>query len=228
MRMIKRALLCVVGVAALGNFATRATADLIPIGPGDFLPGATIIDFETGSTGLPSVPGVTFVNEGSPGGPGWFAGSANFDGFFGGQGWSNLVSLTYSDLALVFDTPVDAVGAYVGRIPNFLNEHPSTVVVELFDASSSSLGSATISIPPAFDSPVWFGYRADAPIARLEIRVNDSGFIGVDNVTFGSAVPEPGSIALVGSGLAFLGLVALRRRPGARGMLPLLRSGHSA
>lgn len=200
------------GAVALGILAPSASADLIPIDPGAFQPGATVIDFETGSTGLPSVPGVTFVDEGKPGGPGYFAGSGNFAGFFGDQGWSNLVSTTFSDLALEFATPVEAVGAYVGRIDNYLDEHPSEVVVELFDAASVSLGSRTIVIPAAFDSPVWFGYRADAAIARLEIRVNNAGFIGVDNVTFGAAVPEPSSIALVGLGFGLLGLAARRVR----------------
>ena len=199
--------LCLVLTVALSG---EASATIISILPGDFAPGATVIDFETGTTALPSVPGVTFVDEGNPMSPPWFDGSGNFEGFFGNQGWSNLISATYSDLALEFATPVQAVGAWVGRIPNFANEHPPQVDVELFDAQDVSLGSDSISLPMAFDTPVFFGFTADAPIARLEIRGNNMGFFSADNVTIGNlaAVPEPASLALCG----IVSLALLRRR----------------
>jgi hypothetical protein len=206
-----------VAVAVLGlvlGMARGGEAALISVAPGDFDASATVITFETGSTALPSVPGATFVTEGAVGSPGRFSGSGNFSGFFGAQGWSNLVSTTYSNLALAFTSPVQAVGGYVGRIPNFTDEHPSAVVVELFDSSLASLGSATIGIPAAFNSPVFFGFTADAGISRLEIRVNNSGFIGVDNVTFGTlVVPEPSTLAMGGTAALFgLGAAWRRRR----------------
>ncbi len=80
----------------------------------------------------------------------------------------------------------------------------------------TSLGSESITIPAAFDSPVWFGFSGSASIARLEIRGNDSGFFGVDNVTFGevsSAVPEPSTFTLLGiGGIVLVGSQGIRRR----------------
>jgi hypothetical protein len=118
--------------------------------------------------------------------------SGNFNGFFGSQGWSNTVSSTYGDLGAQFSPTVQAVGGYVGRIPNFTKQHPSQVVVELFNSSLTSLGTATINLPAAFNSPVNFGFRADEPIARCRMTSNNTGFFSVDNFTFG-AVPEAAS-----------------------------------
>jgi hypothetical protein len=193
-------------------------AAIFSVSPGDFLPGKTVIGFETGSTGLPSVPNVTFLSEGFGSPSTWFDSSANFEGFLGSdQGWSNLTSLDYSNLGIRFTTPVEAVGAYVGRIPNFRNAHPPSVTVRLYDASLTLLGSQSISIPAAFNSPVWFGFRASAPISRLEIRVNNAGFIGADFVTFGNVtgspeIPEPATLLLFGLGALGVGGASRFRR----------------
>jgi hypothetical protein len=163
-----------------------------------------VITFETGSTGLPSVPGVTFLSSGS------YGSSGNFDGFFGTQGWSNTVSVTYADLGAQFNPTVQAVGGYVGRIPNFTNEHASRVTVELFNSSLASLGTASVDLLPAFNSPVFFGFRADEPIARFRMTGNNTGFFSVDNFTIGS-VPEPASSTLLLVAIAILQVRAKRR-----------------
>ena len=204
--MITPLLLCF-AVAAF----TETRANIIAVSPSDFAPSAQVITFETGTTALPTVPGVTFLDTPSSDISPWYGGSATLsDGFFGNQNWANLVSATYSDLGIQFATPVQAIGGYVGNIPNFLNQHPTAVTVQLFDSSLTSLGTVSVSLPPTLNSPVFFGFTADAPIARFRMTGNNTGFFGVDNFTFGSlkaqGVPEPGStlvFGLIGAGTVF-------------------------
>jgi hypothetical protein len=184
------------------------------ITPGSFVNNPSIISFETGTTGLPTVPGVPFLNEGGNW-PGWFVGSANSSGFFGRQGWSNLVSLSYSDLGLRFAVPQQAVGAWLGIIPNFTNTTPDVVEVRFLDSLNNVLASLPTALPQSFGSPVFVGILANEGITRVEFLGGNTGFFGVDNVTFGTAqvsavVPEPGSAFLVTAAL-LIG-AAVRRR----------------
>lgn len=197
------------GLAIAASTETRA--DIMPITPSDFAPSAQVITFETGTTELPTVPGVTFLDT-PPSDPSpWYGGSATLSGgFFGNQNWANVVSATYSDLGIQFATPVLAIGGYVGNISNFLNQHPTAVTVQLFNSSLTSLGTVSVSLPATLNAPVFFGFTADAPIARFRVTGNNTGFFGVDNFTFGSLegqrVPEPGStlfLGLIGAGAIF-------------------------
>jgi hypothetical protein len=196
-----------VGVVVVFAKALVSQAALVPVSQSEFGPGAQVVTFETGSTGLPAVPGLTFLSSG-PSSSTWYGSSGNFSGFFDNQGWSNTVSTTYGDLGAQFDPTVQAVGGYVGRIPNFTNQHPSQVTVELFNSSLVSLGTASINLPASLNSPVFFGFRADEPIARFRMTGNNTGFFSVDNFTF-VPVPEPASPVLVLAGVAML---QMRRR----------------
>jgi PEP-CTERM motif len=202
-------ILAISWVAAI--WSSDAWAALNSITQSGFASDANIITFETGSTVLPIVPGVSFLNTSSSQSP-WYDSSSNFTGFFGSQGWSNIIGTTYSDLGVTFAAPVQAIGGYVGRIPNFANQHPPSVVVELFDSSLASLGTASITLPPAFNSPVFFGFTADSLIASFRMTGKNLGFFGVDNFTYGSLrpVPEPATLTLLALGA--VGLLAIRRR----------------
>jgi hypothetical protein len=180
---------------------TAAPAAVTTIAPGDFLPSPGVITFETGSTGLPSVPGVSLLNTGQ------FGASASFyNGFFGNQVMANLVGTTFTDLGAVFASPVQAVGAWMGKIPNFLNTHAPAVTVKIYDASTTLLYENSVVLPNVGTTPVFFGARSTTPIARIEWLGNDTGFFAVDNVTYGNAVPEPAALLLLAP------LLALRRR----------------
>jgi hypothetical protein len=190
--------------------ALVSQAALIPVSQSDFAPGAQVVTFETGTTALPVVPGLTFLNSGPSSSP-WYGSSGDFSGFFGAEGWSNTVSSTYGDLGAQFNPAVQAVGGYVGQIPNFTNRNASQVTVELFNASLDSLGTASINLPAGFNSPVFFGFRADQPIARFRMTGNNTGFFSVDNFTFGS-VPEPASpLLVITAGMAMLQMRRSRR-----------------
>ncbi len=198
-------------VVCLSGF-TVASAATTPITPSDFLPGASVIGFETGSTGLPTVPGVTFLRE-SPD-PQWFSATGAFiDAFFEEQVMTNLVSSTFSDVAIEFATPVQAVGAWVGKVENFLSEYPDVLDVRVLDSLGNELAATTVDLPfpERGDNPLFVGYRSDAGIARIEWLGGDSGFFGADNVTYGDAVPEPTTGLLLVAGAA--AWFCRRRRP---------------
>ncbi len=181
----------------------------VPIGPGDFLPGATVIDFETGSTALPSVPGVTFPST-SPLMLPWFGGSALFGSpaLFGAQSYTNLSSLTHSDLAIVLDSPAPAVGAWVGQNVGTATDVATMLTVAVFDASDVLLEQVTVALPPKTQPGFFVGFARSEGIARVEWQGGNTGFFSVDDITFG-VIPEPSTALLLAGGLA---LVALRRR----------------
>jgi len=199
---------------------------LTAISSSSFAASAQVINFDTGTTELPAVPGVTFLGT-SEDFPPWYGGDAAFPGFFGTQGWGNLASTTYSELGLDLATPVQAIGGYVGKssstsFPNF--QHPSQVEVELFDSSNNSLGTATIQLPATLGSYVFFGFTADEPIAGFRMTGNDTGFFEVDDFTYGALlpVPEPSNIVLLAEALGVVALGAwIRRR---RGRFPIFDS----
>jgi hypothetical protein len=103
-------------------------------------------------------------------------------GFLGANQTSTVVgAVTFADSTIVtFDTPVGAVSAdYYGGLG------VDEVTVEAFDASSNSLGTATVQAP-ASDTPAFLGLISSAtPIASLVITAaNDDGEL-IDNLRFG-------------------------------------------
>jgi len=117
-----------------------------------------------------------------------------------------------------FPTPVSGVGAYFEASKFIDIGFDGSVVIEAFDASNASLGSASIitdGVTPSYLGPpfpngldTWLGVRTmdGAPsIARIEVTAR--GF-AMDDLTY-SSVPAPaGAFAFVGAGT----LAGRRRR----------------
>jgi hypothetical protein len=221
---MRRAILIVV-LAWMNSVCPGVRADLTPVTISQFAPGDPVITFETGTTALPVIPGVTFLQQPPSSTSPWFNSDAEFNSFgpgFGAQTWTNLVSTTYSGLGLDLATPVQAIGGYVAKVPNFADQSPATVTVELLGGAQNSLGTATITLNATVNSPVFFGFTASAPIAGFRMTGDTPGFFGVDNFIYGSlqsvpSVPEPSSALAVGfAALAGLGAWARKRRAASR------------
>ena len=96
-------------------------------------------------------------------------------------------------------------------------QNPATVEIELFNSSLVSLGTAQLTLTPAFNSPIFFGFTASEPVTRFRMTSNNAGFFMVDNFTFGSVVPEPApfTLALLGAGMLWAVSNFARRRSNA-------------
>jgi len=150
----------------------------VTLGRGQFRATDPVITFETGSTDLPSISGVRFSDA---------DGDASFysqnDPYFGRQYFGNFNGSTY--LNIYFDQPQQAIGAYL------ISDDWSVVGVTtiLYDQSNNVIESASVMGLNPNSAPVFLGIgEPTAQIYRVEWQYIGSGYFGVDNVVYGSAI----------------------------------------
>jgi hypothetical protein len=168
-------------------------AQAVPIQASEVCAGSTVVDFETGSTLLRTVAGMTYAFGGLNGQPDWFDGDAPpvnmspFGGaFFEQQIMANLVGLSFSHLAVAFSPPVEAFGAYTGAIaaaPTL----PHTLTIGAFDVHGTLISSEIVPLSQPGTPAAFHGLSYLPGIARVEWRGGNAGFFGVDNLTFGDS-----------------------------------------
>jgi hypothetical protein len=195
-----RAILFVaLGVFGVGQFLLTRNASASIITQSAFSANDNVITFETGSTALPNIPGLSFGLAPQD------AGDATFANIrvntFGNQFFGNLSgSFTegYSYLAIAFSTPQPAVGAYI--LKQFSGQ-PTSLISTVYDSHGAPIESATTPFA-AFDVPAsqlpFVGLYEPSGISKIvwSFPTGQAGYYGVDNVIYGSAVPEPPSLFL--------------------------------
>ena len=184
-----------------GTIATAEGASPHAIQPSDICAGATLIDFETATTALPVVPGVTFVDSGSPVNPPWFGGGGvftsvpPFGGVFGTEIYSNQLSSITADLAVQFLPATQAVGAYIGAFN--APPVPTHITFRAFDASDNLIYSVVSPLPQLGGTARFVGVSYPPGIARIEWLGGNDGPFGVDNLVFGRSCAPLTSAASV-------------------------------
>ena len=114
---------------------------------------------------------------------------------------------TNGTMTFAFEHPVSGVGGFINYVP-FLGQDSK---IAIYDAGSILLESTSLTFltDGSQNSGLFLGFQRDSPdIAFFTLSEN---FIGITDLTVaGGAVPEPGTLMLLGAGIA--GLLARRRR----------------
>jgi hypothetical protein len=154
--------------------------------------------------------GISFVDNPGPDGNGMFSAAT-------GQSSNPTQAVGQNSpssdaLDIIFAPGVTAVGFDIYQNFGGGSQSGSTQLypVSVFDAANMLLGSTNVSVPSGGSG--FFGVISDTDvITRVSVN-NTSAFDVIDDVAFGTAsIPEPGTLALFGLGLAGLGFARRRK-----------------
>ena len=114
-------------------------------------------------------------------------------------------------MTFTFATPVSGVGGFLNYVPG----GSTPTIIQALDSLGNVIESYNLTFLTggANDTGAFYGFLEGSPIIK-SFTLTDN-YVGITNLTVlgTSSIPEPGNLALIGSGIALLGGL-LRRKLG--------------
>jgi len=193
-----------IALALAVGFGGHASASVFT-NPSSLQGPDSLITFETGSTALPGIPGLTLTPYGN-------ADSTFSTVLFGNQVYGNASTAQgYTDLYIKFAQPVTEVGA-CGAAFGFGG--PSQLQVNVYGVNTQLLESAVLPLIGIHSNASYVGFFDAGGITEIDWVGGNHGFFAIDNVSYGgpaAVVPEPDVSGLILLTFA-AGIVASVRR----------------
>jgi PEP-CTERM motif len=186
------------------------------------IPGGTIYPFPPinyfGPGPQTVAPGITWSSTNAANQGGSVFGYTSTYGFLGNGIWSGLDMIGLNDsfdaygvtdtMTIAFSSPVQAVGGFLNYVPG--DSTPTTIAV--YNSSDTLIESYNLAFLTggSTNTGVFYGFLESTP--DISFFTMTDNYIGLTNLTvLTSTVPEPATMALLGTGLIALGVTRCRR-----------------